>query len=33
MGGGDGGKSVRPQDPSLGSAAAGNLHLFRVNVF
>ena len=33
MGGGDGGKWVRPQDPSLGSAAAGNLHLFRVNVF
>ena len=33
MGGGDGGKWVRPQDPILGSAAAGHLHLLRVHVF
>ena len=33
MEGGDGGKWVRPQDPTLGSAAAGHLHLLRVNVF
>ena len=33
VGGGDGGKWVRPQDPPLGSAAAGHLHLLRVHVF
>ena len=33
MAGGGRGKGVRTQDPFLGSAAAGNLHLLRVQVF